>query len=593
MDFEDYYSVPIYLAEALLRTLRLSANTPKPNEISVSAAHGSKEYQSHARWSQNEDSVSDQKTRGSPLVPCGEGVGRARLESIGSNISEVSHAKCASSGHGRKILPPLSQLNDNQSNILTNLDNRIDIRPSERICQGNDSRIFVALGSNVGNRLDAIESACTAIDEDPDMRIVKTSSLYETEPMYVQEQERFLNGVCEIESNLAPLELLDRLQAIEHRLGRVKTIHKGPRNIDLDILLYKGQIFKDQRLTIPHPLMLEREFVLRPLLDIHRGDLAPFRDNISSYLTALTSGSVRNMWPQTSLGSNGQFLQAGNPNRATSVMSILNVTPDSFSDGGVHSAMGLEALREVLSAQIADGAKIIDIGGQSSRPGAMDITAEEEISRILPAIQAIMSLPEPMRKNVAISVDTYRAVVAEAAIKAGAHIINDISAGQLDREMLTTVARLGCTYVMMHMRGNPHTMQSESNTTYPNGLIPTITSELLSRLDAAQAAGIRRWRIILDPGIGFSKTDEQNVEILRKLPELVGNPDLGNLPWLVGSSRKGFIGRITGVKTPDLRQGGTAATVTAAVHGGADIVRVHEPGLMVNVVKMADAMYRV
>jgi len=302
---------------------------------------------------------------------------------------------------------------------------------------------------------------------------------------------------------------------------------------------------------------------------------------------------MRNMWSQTPLGPNGQFLQAGNPSRTTSVMSILNITPDSFSDGGVHSATNLEALREILSAHIADGANIIDIGGQSSRPGAPDITAEEEISRVLPAIEAIKSLPESTRKNVAISVDTYRAAVAEAAINAGAHIINDISAGQLDRDMLSTIARLGCTYVMMHMRGNPHTMQNEHNTTYQNRLIPTIASELLARLDAAQAAGIRRWRIVLDPGIGFSKTDDQNLEILRKLPELVRTPGLANLPWLVGSSRKGFIGRITGVKTPGLRGDGTAATVTAAVNGGADIVRVHEPGPMANVVKMADAMYRV
>ena len=125
--------------------------------------------------------------------------------------------------------------------------------------------VFIALGSNVGDRLDAIEAACRAIDEDPDMRIVQTSSLYETEPMYVEDQARFLNGACEIETQLPPLELLDRLQALEKELGRVKLVEKGPRSIDLDILLYKGQRYHDERLTIPHALMTEREFVLRPL----------------------------------------------------------------------------------------------------------------------------------------------------------------------------------------------------------------------------------------------------------------------------------------------------------------------------------------
>lgn len=274
----------------------------------------------------------------------------------------------------------------------------------------------------------------------------------------------------------------------------------------------------------------------------------------------------------------------------TQLMSILNVTPDSFSDGGTHKPDDLEKLKATARSQIAAGATIIDIGGQSSRPDAPDISAEEEIARVVPAIEAIRGLPEAAR--VAISIDTYRASVAESAVKAGANIVNDISAGKLDPDMLSTVARLGCTYIMMHMRGSPADMQSVQNCTYPEGVIKTIGEELGARVLAAQDAGIRRWRIILDPGIGFSKTQDQNVEILKKLPKLRLHSNVKNFPWLIGSSRKSFIGKITGVTEPKDRTWGTAATVTAAVQGGADIVRVHDVEEMAAVVKMADAIYR-
>ncbi|KAK3072198.1 trifunctional dihydropteroate synthetase [Teratosphaeriaceae sp. CCFEE 6253] len=395
----------------------------------------------------------------------------------------------------------------------------------------------------------------------------------------------------QIESSLQPMQLLDELQAVEQRLGRVKTIDKGPRNIDLNILLYKQEELKTERLTIPHALMTEREFVLRPLADIHPETVhSPLEQPVHRSLSQVADHPL-SMFPQTPLGPDFAVLRATDPKRLTSIMSILNVTPDSFSDGGVNSPYDPNALKATVSAHVAAGATILDIGGQSSRLNAPDITAEEEISRVLPAIQVVKSMPEA--KHVAISIDTYRASVAAAAVEAGAHIVNDISAGLLDPQMLPTVARLGCTYVMMHMRGTPATMQDADNTSYPDGLIPTIASELSARLDAAQQAGIRRWRIILDPGIGFAKTVDQNLEILRRLPALVDAPGLRNLPWLVGSSRKGFIGKITGVKEAKERTWGTAATVTAAVQGGADVVRVHDVREMAQVVKMADAIYRV
>lgn len=273
-------------------------------------------------------------------------------------------------------------------------------------------------------------------------------------------------------------------------------------------------------------------------------------------------------------------LKAG---RQTQVMAILNLTPDSFSDGGKHTVTSLAT----AAAQI-QAASIIDIGGQSSAPHAPDVTTEEEISRIIPVIKQLRS--DPAFENKAISVDTYRASVAKAAAKAGADIINDISAGQLDVDMLPTMARLGKTVCLMHMRGTPATMNSLAS--YPEGLVPTIATELLSRVAAAEAAGIRRWRIILDPGIGFAKTTAQNLEILRSLEELREWPGLRGFPWLVGSSRKNFVGKITGVKEPSERTWGTAATVAAAVQGGADVVRVHDVEEMVQVARMSDAIWR-
>lgn len=266
-------------------------------------------------------------------------------------------------------------------------------------------------------------------------------------------------------------------------------------------------------------------------------------------------------------------------------MGILNMTPDSFSDGGRHN---METLSITVKDLVRNGASIIDVGGQSTAPGRPEVSAEEEVARVVPAIELIRSLPET--RHVAISVDTYRASVAEQAIAVGADIVNDVSAGLLDAEMLPTVGRLGKTICLMHMRGNPQTMTKL--TSYPDGLVPTVAAELLARVAAAEAAGIRRWRIILDPGIGFAKTGAQNLELLRRLEELRAWPGLQGLPWLVGTSRKSFIGKITGVEEASQRVWGTAATVAAAVQGGADVIRVHDVREMALVATMSDAIWR-
>jgi 2-amino-4-hydroxy-6-hydroxymethyldihydropteridine diphosphokinase / dihydropteroate synthase len=291
------------------------------------------------------------------------------------------------------------------------------------------------------------------------------------------------------------------------------------------------------------------------------------------------------IFPLTPVSSAILAINPLSPKRRTHVMAILNITPDSFSDGGIQTPENLVA---AISHFAESGATMIDVGGQSSRPGATEATPEEELDRIIPVVRLIRKMPST--RGMTLSVDTYRAGVAEQAIQAGADIINDISGGTMDPEMLPLMARLGKTVCLMHMRGTPQTMTGLTD--YPAGLIPTIGAELRQRVAAAEAAGVRRWRIILDPGLGFAKTASQNLEILRRMDELRSWPGLAGMPWLVGPSRKGFIGKATGVQEPRARVWGTAATVAAAVQGGADVVRVHDVAEMGQVVSMSDAIWR-
>jgi dihydropteroate synthase len=262
----------------------------------------------------------------------------------------------------------------------------------------------------------------------------------------------------------------------------------------------------------------------------------------------------------------------------TYVMGVLNVTPDSFSDGGHFNT--IETALQQAQHLAASGADILDIGGQSTRPNAATVTLEEELDRVIPVIQAIrQELETP------ISIDTTRATVARAAIAAGADIVNDISGGTYDPDLLTAVAELGVPIVLMHIRGTPQTMQTLTD--YQD-LIGEIHQFLAAQIQAAMAAGIPPTQVAIDPGIGFAKTYTQNLEILRHLPAF---KDLG-CPILVGTSRKSFIGHILNQPDPKERVWGTAATCCAAIAGGADILRVHDLPQLHDVCRVADAIWR-
>jgi dihydropteroate synthase len=264
----------------------------------------------------------------------------------------------------------------------------------------------------------------------------------------------------------------------------------------------------------------------------------------------------------------------------TLIMGVLNVTPDSFSDGGKYFKVK-KAVEAALVMQQA-GADIVDIGAESTRPGSLGISAAEELARLLPVLEALRG-----RLNIPISVDTQKSAVAEIAIGAGAEILNDTSGLKHDSRIANVAARHKVTLVLMHMRGTPHAMQKLP---FAKNVVQDVAAGLRHSVTVARRAGVGRSHIILDPGIGFGKSFAQNYELLRKLPDLA---KLG-YPLLVGTSRKGFLGATVardGKSVPaDQRMWGTSATVTASILFGAHIVRVHDVCEMAQVARVSDAV---
>ncbi|NPV80601.1 MAG: dihydropteroate synthase [Firmicutes bacterium] len=265
------------------------------------------------------------------------------------------------------------------------------------------------------------------------------------------------------------------------------------------------------------------------------------------------------------------------PGARTYVMGIVNVTPDSFSDGGKY--MDPFAAVEHAKTLVAEGADIIDIGGESTRPGSERVPCDEELRRVIPVVERLSR-----EINIPISVDTYKAEVARRAIEAGASVINDISALRFDPDLGRVAADFGVPMILMHMLGEPGTMQR--NPQY-HDVVSDIISFFEDAVERAISAGIKPEKIILDPGIGFGKLPEHNLEILRRLREFRA---LG-YPILVGTSRKSFIARIVGQSIEE-RDDGTMATVALAIAGGADIVRVHDVKRTARMVRMTDAIVR-
>jgi dihydropteroate synthase len=264
----------------------------------------------------------------------------------------------------------------------------------------------------------------------------------------------------------------------------------------------------------------------------------------------------------------------------TLVMGVLNVTPDSFSDGGKYDQPEI-AIEHALALELA-GADLLDIGGESTRPGSEETSASQELDRILPVLEGLRG-----RLKIPVSVDTRRSTVAELALRADAEIINDVSGLRSDPRLAEVAAKYEAPLILMHMRGDPRTMQKGP---FARDVMKDVAQGLRDSVAKARKAGVAKSQIILDPGIGFGKSYSQNYELLQKLPEIAA---LG-YPLLVGTSRKGFLGatltRDGKPAPPEERIWGTAATVTASILGGAHIVRVHDVAEMVQVARVADCV---
>ncbi|KAH6798688.1 Dihydropterin pyrophosphokinase / Dihydropteroate synthase [Perilla frutescens var. frutescens] len=470
-------------------------------------------------------------------------------------------------------------------------DGRVEVNSEEQ-------EVVIALGSNVGDRVHNFDDALERMKKSG-IEITRHGCLYETEPAYVTDQPRFLNSAIRGVTKLDPHKLLEKLKEIERDMGRTAGIRYGPRPIDLDILFYGSRMVNTDTLTIPHERIWERPFVMAPLIDLL--GLQTDNDTVKSWhLLSRNSGGIVEAWQklggESLIGKDGmeRVLPVGDRlwswSKNTSIMGILNVTPDSFSDGG--KFLSVEAAVSQVQSMLMEGADIVDLGAQSTRPMASKLSPEQELDRLIPVLEAVKGMPEMEGKL--ISVDTFHSQVALEAVSRGADLVNDVSAGQLDSEMYSVVAALRTPYVVMHMRGDPSTMQNHENLEYDD-VCADVASELYTRVRDAEVSGIPAWRMIIDPGIGFSKNTEQNLDILMGLPDIRSeiakkSVAISHAPLLVGPSRKRFLGEICGQPVAAERDLVTVASVTAGVLGGANIVRVHNVRDNRDAVKLCDAM---
>lgn len=437
--------------------------------------------------------------------------------------------------------------------------------------------VYIALGSNVGDRAAHIDAALDAMAGY--LTVGETSHLYETDPMLVTDQPRFLNAVCRAVTRLAPLDLLRAVKRTEDDLGRTKTVRYGPRNIDLDILFYDDAVVDTPELSIPHVRVPERDFVLAPMMDLEP-ELCHPRLGVK----------VRRLWrqldkpvPPRVMPIGGRLWRWGGRAR---VMGILNLTPDSFSGDGLAGASEPTAAAVEQGKRFEiEGADLLDVGGFSTRPGHEAIAVAEEIRRVAPVIEALRNAV-----NLPISIDTFRPEVAAAALEAGAAMLNDVSGlrggkagGRNDAAappdgMASLAAR---SRVPLVLTDNRAPLQEEdgakaARTARPvedaQDIVSEVRQELGRAAQGARRAGVARWLRIVDPGMGFGKTVAQHRDLMARLGDLRQL----DYPLLFGCSRKGFLGKLAGGATVEQRLAPTIAANLLAAARGAQIVRVHD-----------------
>lgn len=444
---------------------------------------------------------------------------------------------------------------------------------------------YLSLGSNIGDRIGNLNTALEALRAYAPVQ--ETSWLYETAAAYVTDQPNFLNAVCRVATNLSPTELLDALEQTMLDMGRRRSIRYGPRIIDIDILFYGDLQLKSDRLSIPHLLLPERDFVLEPLCDI-----AP------NFRHPELGKSIQTLWTELNGPRLTRVMPIGNQlwswGQKTYIMGILNVTPDSFSgDGLVQSAEGTESTlvqRAIDQAHrfVAEGADCLDIGGLSTRPGHELVSVDTEIARVVPVIEALANeVDRPL------SIDSFSAEVATAALEAGAQMINDVWGTRYDHKIAQLAVQTHVPLIVMHNRMEPTYLDDLER---PNSgaaheytdIINDIHQELTESLTGLQRQGLPRWNLIADPGMGFGKNLEQQLELIHRLGEL----KTLNYPLLFGASRKSFIGKVLDEPSPTDRIEGTLAANVLAIDRGADIIRVHDVRQIKRAARMTDAIVR-
>ncbi len=510
------------------------------------------------------------------------------------------------------------------------------------------NRCVLGLGSNLGQRAASIHAALGLLRTSVGARVERTSLLYDTSPQYVTDQPRFLNAACEISTSLSPLELLHAVKGVEQQLGRefgVDATRFGPRPIDIDLLLYyaatdpaRPVTLQSDTLTLPHERLAERAFVLRPLADLDPARLLLGCDGSASTVAQLLAALRSTEEGATELSELQQVtplpcLTRREPEACfawgsrTYLMGIVNMTPDSFSDGGSFSAgaAGVEAAVEHGLALARGGADVLDIGGHSTRPGFEPVSEQEEMQRVVAVVGSLRDASDagltqqqlergsPHRGGevgigggrLAISVDTFRPAVAAAAIAAGADIINDVSGGLYsDGEMYRVAAEQRTPMILMDHGADPVSLHEPHRAGERESIVDLVGRSLAHMVDTAQAGGMARWQLMVDPGLGFAKpVTTENLQLIRGLAELkaVASGHGGSLPLLLGPSRKRFTGEATwhsriDSATPapfDSRDYATAGFCAAAVAGGGvDMVRVHDIECCGDAVRAADMLVR-
>ncbi len=425
---------------------------------------------------------------------------------------------------------------------------------------------YIGLGSNIGNRAHYLSAATRYLSSHRSITLLRCSPVYETPALLPDNAPAswdiaFLNQVIALETLISPHALLDVMKQCEAHLGRQERGHWGPREIDCDILLYQGVSLEEDTLKLPHPRMIERSFVMRPLADI-APDIMLHQKTLAHWLAALPQDSALSLYsaPRTQL------------------VGIVNVTPDSFSDGGEYDTT--EKAMQRIHDLVHQGADVIDIGAESTRPTATPLTQSEEWSRLRPVLDSIRS--HYSSRVWKLSVDTYHLKTALAALGYKVDWVNDVT-GFTQNEMLAAVADSGATVVAMHSLGVP--ARPDITLSAQSDAVSEIIAWAHASVNRLTAVGIARERIILDPGIGFGKNAHQSLMLIHNAHRLTDVfPDIN---WLYGHSRKSYQ-KLLGATEMLHRDLITCAHSAQLMDAGIAYIRVHD--VMAHAL-MRDAVY--